>query len=114
MKHPPFVVIVPVKAPTLGKSRLRVPEHLRPGLATAFALDALDAALGTSGVVEVVVVTADDAFAQRCTDLGVTTLPGNLNREQLVERRAVPARSTMCRARRACSGAALPGCRPAR
>jgi 2-phospho-L-lactate guanylyltransferase len=81
MKHPPFVVLLPVKAPTLGKSRLRVPEHLRPGLATAFALDALDAARGTPGVVEVVVVTADAAFAQRCTDLGATTLPdaGNLN-----------------------------------
>jgi 2-phospho-L-lactate guanylyltransferase len=81
MKHPPFVVLLPVKAPTLGKSRLRVPEHLRPGLATAFALDALAAARGTPGVVEVVVVTADAAFAQRCTDLGATTLPdaGNLN-----------------------------------
>jgi 2-phospho-L-lactate guanylyltransferase len=81
MKHPPFVVLLPVKAPTLGKSRLRVPEHLRPGLATAFALDALDAARGTPGVVEVVVVTADAAFAQRCTALGATTLPdaGGLN-----------------------------------
>jgi len=81
MKRPPFVVLVPVKAPALGKTRLRVPAHLRPGLATAFALDVVDAALATPGVVEVVVVTADAAFATRCSDLGVTTLPdgGGLN-----------------------------------
>lgn len=75
MKRPPFVVLLPVKSPGLGKSRLRVPEHLRPGLAEAFALDALDAARGTPGVVEVVVVTSDAGFAQRCAELGVATLP---------------------------------------
>ncbi len=75
MKRPQFVVLVPVKAPALGKSRLRVPDHLRPGLATAFALDAVHAARLTTGVVEVVVVTSDRDFAVRCHGLGVATLP---------------------------------------
>ena len=59
MKHPQFVVLVPVKAPALGKSRLLVPDHVRPGLATAFALDTLSAARETSTVTDVVVVTSD-------------------------------------------------------
>lgn len=81
MKRPQFVVLIPVKAPAVGKSRLRVPDHLRPGLATAFALDALEAARTTAGVVEVVVVTSDPGFAAHCDDLGVSTVPdaGGLN-----------------------------------
>jgi len=75
MKRPQFVVLVPVKAPAIGKSRLRVPEHVRPGLATAFALDALHAARATPAVTEVVVVTDDPGFTARCTELGVATLP---------------------------------------
>lgn len=75
MPRPPFVVLLPVKAPALGKSRLRVPEHARPGLATAFALDALEAARATPAVIEVVVVTSDPGFATRCAELGTATLP---------------------------------------
>lgn len=75
MKRPQFVVLLPVKAPALGKSRLRVPEHVRPGLATAFALDTLRAACATTAVVEVVVVTSDPGFAARCTELAIATLP---------------------------------------
>lgn len=75
MPRPQFVVLLPVKAPALGKSRLRVPEHVRPGLATAFALDALEAARTTPAVIEVVVVTSDPGFAARCAELGTATLP---------------------------------------
>jgi len=75
MKRPQFVVLVPVKAPALGKSRLHVPDHVRPGLATAFALDALHAVRRTPTVTEVVVVTVDPGFATRCQDLGIATLP---------------------------------------
>jgi len=75
MKRPQFVVLVPVKAPALGKSRLHVPDHARPGLATAFALDALHAARATPAVTEVVVVSDDAGFSSRCRDLGIDTLP---------------------------------------
>lgn len=85
MERPPIVVLVPVKSPAVGKSRLRVPDHLRPDLATAFALDAVAAARHTPGVVEVVVVTADATFAERCHAAGLAVEPdrGGLN-ESLV------------------------------
>ena len=75
MKRPQFVLLIPVKAPALGKSRLHVPEHVRPGLATAFALDALHAARATPEVAEVVVVTSDAGFGDRCSMLGIATVP---------------------------------------
>jgi len=75
MKHPQFVVLVPVKAPAIGKTRLRVPEHVRPGLATAFALDTLRAARETLAVTDVVVVTSDPGFVMRCAELEITTVP---------------------------------------
>lgn len=74
MKRPQFVVLIPVKAPALGKTRLLVPDHLRPELAAAFALDALAATRATTVVSEVVVVTSDRGFATRCADLGVLTV----------------------------------------
>jgi len=95
MKPPPFVVLLPVKAPALGKSRLRVPEHLRPGLATAFALDALHAARSTPGVTEVVVVTSDSGFTATCAAFGVTSLPdadGGLNASLVGAATALAAR----------------------
>lgn len=81
MERPQFVVLVPVKDPDVGKSRLQVPAHLRPGLASAFALDTLHAARDAQGVAEVVVVTADEAFAAIVADLGFARLDdsGDLN-----------------------------------
>lgn len=81
MERPRFVVLVPVKDPDVGKSRLQVPAHLRPGLASAFALDTLHAARAAEGVAEVVVVTADDGFAAVVADLGFARLDdsGGLN-----------------------------------
>ena len=65
-----FVVLVPVKDPDVGKSRLQVPAHLRPGLASAFALDTVHAARDSDLVAEVVVVTHDAGFADVVSDLG--------------------------------------------
>lgn len=81
MERPQFVVLVPVKDPDVGKSRLLVPAHLRPGLASAFALDTLHAARDAKGVAEVVVVTADEGFAAVAADLGFARLDdsGDLN-----------------------------------
>lgn len=75
MHAPHFVVVVPVKPPAIGKSRLRVPEHARPGLATAFALDVVAACRGVASVAETVVMTPDADFAATCTRNGVRTLP---------------------------------------
>lgn len=77
-----FVVLVPVKSPDVGKSRLLVPDRFRPALATAFALDTLRAACAATTVAEVVVVTDDRPFAETATGLGLRTVPdeGDLNR----------------------------------
>ena len=93
MKRPQFVVLLPVKAPALGKSRLRVPEHLRPGLASAFALDTLHCRRGhAGGDRRSLVVTDDPGFATTCAALGVA-LPDARRwpqRPQLVVRRLPP------------------------
>lgn len=94
MRHPQFVLLLPVKAPAVGKSRLRVPDHLRPGLATAFALDALTAARATPSVAEVVVVTSDAGFTRRCAELGLASVPDGdgLNDSLVVAAAAVRSR----------------------
>lgn len=94
MKRPPFVVLVPVKSPSLGKTRLQVPDHLRPGLAAAFARDAITAARRTPGVVEVVVVTADQEVGAHARLHGLATEPDTdgLNGSLAAAARAVRGR----------------------
>lgn len=59
-----WVVVVPVKPSTRGKSRLEVPGVDRAALARAVALDTLAAATACDLVVQVVVVTDDAALAR--------------------------------------------------
>lgn len=78
------VVLVPVKPPAVGKSRLVGPTDVqRRDLATAFALDTVLACLSTPGVARVMVVTDDAAFARELVGLGCDVLPdgpsGHLN-----------------------------------
>ena len=71
-----YVVVVPVKPPTVGKSRLLGPtDAQRRDLAEAFALDTVTACLGADQVVEVLVATDDAAFAARFGALGCSTVP---------------------------------------
>lgn len=81
MTPPPYVVLVPVKAPAIAKSRLAVDSGRRTAYAQAFALDTIQAARGVAGVAEVVVVTSDPGFVEAVAPLGVRTLPdaGELN-----------------------------------
>lgn len=79
-----FAVLVPVKPPALGKSRLAgLPDEQRTALATAFARDTVAAALAATRVAEVMVVTDDAAFAALAAADGCATLPdgvtGDLN-----------------------------------
>ncbi|WP_239070424.1 2-phospho-L-lactate guanylyltransferase [Cellulomonas chitinilytica] len=57
-----WVVVVPVKTATAGKTRLAgvLPESHRQALVRAMALDTVAAAVATRGVVRVLVVTADE------------------------------------------------------
>lgn len=84
MKDQEHVVLVPVKPPAVGKSRLvGLPADLRRELAVAFALDTVSACLATDGVGAVLAVTDDAAFSRRLAALGCEAVPdgvaGDLN-----------------------------------
>lgn len=60
----PFAVLLPVKSPGSGKSRLStLPDADRRRLAAAFAVDAVAVCTTTPGVALVVVISDDDDFA---------------------------------------------------
>jgi 2-phospho-L-lactate/phosphoenolpyruvate guanylyltransferase len=114
MKRPRFVVLVPVKDPDVGKSRLHVPAHLRPGLASAFALDTVHAAQEAAVVAEVVVVTADPGFAAEVAELGfacIDDVGGGLNASLAAAAAAVRVRHPDARPVALCAD--LPCLRPA-
>jgi 2-phospho-L-lactate guanylyltransferase len=70
------VVVIPVKPPGVGKTRLvGVPADRRVALATAFAIDTVTACLATPGVAQVLVTTVDAGFAGELTALGAEACP---------------------------------------
>lgn len=75
------VVVVPVKPPAIGKSRLaadpfqHLPDEQRRELAEAFALDTVQAAGATPGVDAVLVVTDDFRLASAMRALGCEVMP---------------------------------------
>lgn len=84
MTRQQYAVVVPVKPPAHGKSRLvGLTDEQRRGLAAAFALDTVTACLGTERVGAVLVVTDDVAFSERLSALGCAAIPdgvaGDLN-----------------------------------
>jgi 2-phospho-L-lactate guanylyltransferase len=75
-----FVVIVPVKPPSRGKSRLdALPASQRRDLAAAFALDTVAAARRTPHVEAVLVVTDDFRFAADLRDNGCEVIPDGVS-----------------------------------
>jgi 2-phospho-L-lactate guanylyltransferase len=70
-----YVVLLPVKPPTRGKSRLEVDPIRRSLLAAAFALDTAAACLGAERVVAVLAVTDDARFAGDLRAAGCSTIP---------------------------------------
>ncbi|SDC67282.1 2-phospho-L-lactate guanylyltransferase [Nocardioides lianchengensis] len=79
-----FALLVPVKPPALGKSRLvGLPDDVRRELAAAFALDTVAACLAADLVGAVLVATDDASFSARLSDLGCPSIPdgvtGDLN-----------------------------------
>ena len=88
---PPYVVVVPVKPPALGKSRIVGLDHAqRRGLARAFALDTVAACLAAEHVAAVLVATDDAAFSRELAALGCATIPdGDTNDLNSALRQAV-------------------------
>ncbi|MFN8194729.1 MAG: 2-phospho-L-lactate guanylyltransferase [Nocardioidaceae bacterium] len=77
-----FAVVLPVKPPAVGKSRLdALGSELRAQLAVAFALDTVTAAVGARSVERVVVATDDQEISRVVADLGCLVVPdaGGLN-----------------------------------
>lgn len=79
-----YAVVVPVKPPAVGKSRLvGVGDAARRNFAAAFALDTVAACLATPGVAAVMAVTDDAQFARTLSDAGCAVIPdgpaGDLN-----------------------------------
>lgn len=73
---PAYVVVLPVKPPARGKSRLQgLPDDHRRELAEAFALDTAAACLAATSVHAVLAVTDDAAFAARLAEAGCATVP---------------------------------------
>ncbi len=72
----PCVLIVPIKAPAIAKSRLTpLPAAQRGELARAFALDTVEVALSTRGVVAVLGVTDDFRLAAQLRSTGCEVIP---------------------------------------
>ena len=78
-----YVVLLPVKPPARGKSRLDVDPVRRRSLAAAFALDTARACLAAARVAAVLAVTDDARFADDLRAAGCESIPdgvtGNLN-----------------------------------
>lgn len=67
-----FAVLLPVKSPGSGKSRLSaLPDADRRRLAAAFAADAVSVCTTTAGIALVVVISDDEAFAASLAGDGV-------------------------------------------
>jgi 2-phospho-L-lactate/phosphoenolpyruvate guanylyltransferase len=84
MTRQQYAVVVPVKPPARGKSRLvGLPEERRRQLAAAFALDTVAACLAADRVATVLAVTDDASFSARLAALGCAAIPdgvsGDLN-----------------------------------
>lgn len=80
--RPTCVVVVPVKPPALGKSRLvGLTDEQRRELAEAFALDTVAAAGATTGVEAVLVVTDDFRLASALRGEGVEVMPDGVSED---------------------------------
>jgi len=111
-----YVVLVPVKPPAVGKSRLRdLDSGHRRALAEAFALDTVAASVAAGSVVEVLVVTDDAPFSSLLAGLGTAAIPdgvsGDLNGS--LRQAAAEARRRWPQLRPVALCADLPALRPA-
>lgn len=93
---PRFAVLLPVKPPSQGKSRLvGLPDGARHRLAAAFALDTAAACRSAHLVGAVLAVTDDASFSRQLVELGCAAIPdgvaGDLN-ATLVQAAAEAAR----------------------
>ncbi|WP_244932222.1 2-phospho-L-lactate guanylyltransferase [Nocardioides sp. W7] len=116
VEHRRFALLVPVKPPARGKSRLvGLPDAVRRDLAAAFALDTVAAALASARVGAVLVATDDASFSAQLAALGCPAIPdgvtGDLNAS--LRQAAAEARRRWPDLQPAALCADLPALRPA-
>jgi 2-phospho-L-lactate/phosphoenolpyruvate guanylyltransferase len=77
LSHPDrYAVLVPVKRPAVAKTRLAdLGDQARRDLATAFAVDTVDAALACPVVGSVLAITDDHVLARSLSDRGAEVIP---------------------------------------
>jgi 2-phospho-L-lactate/phosphoenolpyruvate guanylyltransferase len=75
LTRPSYVVLLPVKPPARGKSRLEVDSRRRRDLAAAFALDTAQACLAADQIVSVLAIPSDARFADDLRSAGCETIP---------------------------------------
>jgi 2-phospho-L-lactate guanylyltransferase len=109
-----YVVLLPVKPPARGKSRLEVDPLRRRALAAAFALDTARACLAAERVTAVLAVTDDARFADDLRAAGCATIPDGVadNLNESLRLAAAEARRRWPDARPAAVCADLPSLRP--
>jgi 2-phospho-L-lactate guanylyltransferase len=74
-----YVVLLPVKPPGRGKTRLgNLPRDV---LARAFAMDTATACLATASVRQVLVVTDDASFAATLSTMGCASIPDGISHD---------------------------------
>lgn len=109
-----FVVLLPVKSPGTGKTRLAsLSDDERGRLAAAFARDTVTACLATPGIARVIVVSDDAVFAAELAELGAETCPdagGGLN--AVLRQASAAARLSSPEVRPVALCADLPALRP--
>jgi 2-phospho-L-lactate guanylyltransferase len=110
-----YVVLLPVKPPARGKSRLDVDPIRRRALAAAFALDTARACLAAEHVVAVLAVTDDARFADDLRAAGCSTIPDGVSDDlnQSLRLASAEARRRWPEARPAAVCADLPSLVPA-
>ena len=110
-----YVVLLPVKPPARGKSRLEVDPGRRRSLAAAFALDTARACLTAERVIAVLAVTDDAGFAEDLRAAGCETIPDGVadDLNETLRLAAAEARRRWPDARPAAVCADLPSLHPA-
>jgi 2-phospho-L-lactate guanylyltransferase len=110
-----YVVLLPVKPPARGKSRLDVDPDRRRALAAAFALDTARACLAAERATTVLAVTDDARFADDLRVVGCATIPDGVTDDlnESLRQAAAEAHRRWPEARPAAVCADLPSLRPA-
>lgn len=108
-----WTIVIPVKPPSLGKTRLARPDDVRASLALAIALDTIEATAAASRVTKVLVVTNDSQLERLLAPMPSVSVIAEMNKGGLNAAVAVGAAAAGVDVRRAALLSDLPALHPA-